>query len=93
LAKQSDPVLRDIALLKLSTIAEEMKSLAKGQVVFSGTESWRTVYEEILQTPGLRDYLSVAWVKTSDYWQDPPGKQSMRVNLALVQQDFESAAS
>lgn len=90
LAKQSDPVLRDLALIKLSSIAEEMQSLAKGQVVFSGTESWRTVYEEILQTPGLKDYLSVAWVKTSDYWQDPPGKQSMRVNLALVQQGLRS---
>jgi hypothetical protein len=86
LAKQSDSVVRDIALIKLSSIAEEMQSLAKGQVVFAGTETWRTVYEEILQTPGLRDYRSVAWVKTKDYWQDPPGKQSIRLNLDLVQQ-------
>jgi hypothetical protein len=85
LAKQTDPVLRDIALLKLSSIAEEMQSLAKGQVVFAGTEAWRTVYEQILQSPGLKEYLSVAWVKTKDYWEDPPGKQSIRLNFDLVQ--------
>ena len=85
LAKQPDPVLRDFALIKLASIAEQVKSLAKGQVVFSGTETWRTVYEQILQSPGLKEYLSVAWVKTKDYWQDPPGKQSIRLNCELVQ--------
>ena len=85
LARQPDPVLRDFALIKLASIAEQVKSLAKGQVVFAGTETWRTVYEQILQSPGLKEYLSVAWVKTEDYWQDPPGRQSMRLNFDLVQ--------
>ena len=86
LAKQTDPVLRDFALIKLASIAEQVKLLAKGQLVFSGTETWRTVYEQILQSPGLKEYLSVAWIKTKDYWQDPPGKQSIRLNFDLVQQ-------
>ena len=89
LAKQTDPVLRDFALIKLASIAEQVKSLAKGQLVFSGTETWRTVYEQILQSPGLNEYLSVAWVKTKDYWQDPPGKQSIRLNFDLVQQGLK----
>jgi hypothetical protein len=86
LAKQPDPLLRDLALNKLASITEQMNSLAKGQVVFSGTETWRTVYEQILQSLRVDQYLSVAWVKTKDYWQDAPGKQSMRLNFDLVQQ-------
>ena len=84
LAKQSDPVLREFAVLKLASISEEVRSLAAGKVVFSSTETWRTVYEQILQSPGIKLYQSVAWVKTRDYWQDQPGRQSMRVNFDLL---------
>jgi hypothetical protein len=85
LAKQSDPVLRQFALLKLASISAQVKSLAEGTVVFTSTETWRTVYEQLLQSPGLSLYRSVAWVKTRDYWQDRPGRQSMRVNFDLAQ--------
>jgi hypothetical protein len=85
LARQTDPVLRDFALLKLASIAEQVRSLAQGQVTFSGTETWRTVYERLLESTGLGEYRSAAWVKTKDYWQDPPGRQSMRRNFDLVQ--------
>src|SRR5262249_42956351 len=44
---------------------------------------WRTVYREILESPELKRYRSVSWVKTKDYWQDQPGKQDMRLNLEL----------
>lgn len=80
LAGEGDPVLRQYALLKLTSISEEVRSLAEGKVVFSSTESWRTVYEQLLLSPGLRSYRSVSWVKTRDYWQDQPGRQSMRLN-------------
>lgn len=84
LAEQRDPVLREFALLKLASVTEQVRSLAQGKVVFTGTETWRTVYERILESPGLREYHSVAWVKTRDYWQDPPGRQSMRLNYELA---------
>ena len=84
LARQADPVLREVALLKLASLSGEVRSLARGTVVFSATETWRTVYERLLGQPGLGEYLSVAWVKTRDYWQDRPGRQSMRVNYDLV---------
>jgi hypothetical protein len=77
-------VLRGFALLRLDSVAEQVRSLARGRVVFSGTETWRTVYERVLESPGLGEYLSVAWVKTRDYWQDPPGRQSMRLNYELA---------
>jgi hypothetical protein len=83
LAGQPDAVLRQFALLKLSSIAGQVQSLAQGTVVFSSTETWRTVYEELLECD-LVLYQSVAWVKTKDYWQDRPGWQSMRLNFDLV---------
>jgi len=80
LASQADPILREIAILKLASVAGQIESLADGTVVFAGTEAWRTVYEQILRSPDLREYRSVAWVRTRDYWQDQPGRQSMNEN-------------
>ncbi len=85
LARQPDPVLRQFALVKLASIAGQVQSLAQGTVVFTSTETWRTVYEQLLESPGLSHYQSVAWVKTKDYWQDRPGWQSMRLNFDLVE--------
>src|SRR5262249_15179826 len=84
LAKQADPILRASALLKLASITEQVRALAEGRLVFSSTEAWRTVYEQLLQSPDLTKYCSVAWVKTKDYWQDRPGRQSMAVNFAAA---------
>lgn len=89
LAKQIDPVLRQYALLKLAAITEEVRSLASGKVVFSSTETWRTVYEDLLQSPALKTYKSVAWVKTRTYWQDQPGRQSMRMNFQAVKRGVQ----
>ncbi len=81
LAGQSDPVLRGVALMKLSSLAGQLGELAGGTVVFAGTEGWRTVYEQLLRSPDIREYRSVAWVRSRDYWQDQPGRQSMQVNF------------
>lgn len=84
LATQPDPVLRRFALLKLVSLSEQVGQMARGTVVFSSTETWRTVYERLLEGPGLGSYRSVAWAKTRDYWQDRPGRQSMRLNYEMV---------
>lgn len=86
LAGQPDPILHQHALLQLSLIAEQVRSLAAGRIVFSATESWRTIYEQVLRSPNLRFYRSVAWVKSKDYWQDQPGQQTMRLNFELARQ-------
>jgi hypothetical protein len=75
-----DPILRDIALLKLASITEQVDELAEGRVTFTMTEGWRTVYKQILASETLRTYRSVAWYATADYWQDSPGRQSMEAN-------------
>lgn len=84
LARQSDPVLREFALLKLASISAQVRSLANGRILFSSTETWRTVYQRLLESPGLNQYRSVAWVKTRDYWQDQPGRQGMQLNFDFV---------
>jgi hypothetical protein len=84
LAGKADPILRQIALIKLAQVAGQIQALAAGTAAFSLTESWRTVYEELLKSPDIREYRSVAWVKTADYWQDAPGRQSMEENFEAV---------
>ncbi len=84
LAGQSDPLLREIAALKLVSVNSQLGTIAAGTVVFAGTETWRTVYEQLLAGGNVREYRSVAWVRSADYWQDPPGRQSMRANFEAV---------
>jgi len=84
LAQRTDPILRQIALLKLASVTEQIDGLAEGRIVFALTESWRTVYEDLLCSPDVRRYRSVAWVQHPEYWQDEPSKQSMRVNFEAV---------
>jgi hypothetical protein len=84
LAMQSDPILREIAALKAASMRQEITSLADGTIVFAGTETWRTVYEKLLESPDIPEYRSVALVRTPEYWQDEPGRQSMEANFEAV---------
>ena len=84
LAEQADPLLREIAAIKLTSVNAQIGTIAAGTVVFAGTETWRTVYEQLLAGGSIREYRSVAWVRSASYWQDPPGRQSMRTNFEAV---------
>ncbi|HUQ71445.1 MAG TPA: hypothetical protein VM165_18095 [Planctomycetaceae bacterium] len=84
LSQRNDPILRRIALLKFASVVEQLDGLSDGKIVFALTEAWRTVYEELLRNPDLKQYRSVAWVRSPKYWQDAPGKQSLRVNYEAV---------
>jgi len=84
LTKQTDPILREIAVLKLASIVDQLSPLADGTALFAGTEGWRTVYEKLLQSSDLKEYRSVAWVRSKDYWQDAPGRQSMEANFTAM---------
>jgi hypothetical protein len=84
LATRMEPILREIAALKLAAVGREITALADGTVVFSGTEAWRTVYDKLLQSADIREYQSVAWVRSKDYWQDLPGQQSIQANFSAV---------
>lgn len=85
---QSDPLASELASLRLTTIADELEKLGKGAVVFSATETWRAAYQKLLLTLKVKSYLSVAWVRTADYWADAPGRQSMQLNFDLADRGF-----
>lgn len=82
-SQQKDPIFRQLALSRLQAIAADCQSLGKGIVSFTSTESWRIVYEELLRSPGLHLYRSVAYIESAHYWQDGPGQQSTQLNLEL----------
>jgi len=86
LANHTDPILQNAIILRLAAIHEELQSLARGKVVFAATEAWRTLYEQILCSPDVKHYRSVAWLKTEDYWRDAPGRRSMALNYELLEQ-------
>ena len=84
LTEQTESVLRSAAATKLLSVAGELEQIARGTISFRETESWRTAYRDLLQSDKLRTYRSVAWVKCASYWQDTPGRQSMRDNYDAI---------
>lgn len=83
ISERRDPIFRRLALARLQQAESDLQTLAHGKVSFQSTESWRVAYEEVLRSPGLHTYLSVSHVESQHYWQDGPGKSSMRLNLEL----------
>ncbi|VTR91600.1 Membrane protein OS=Rhodopirellula europaea SH398 GN=RESH_05017 PE=4 SV=1 [Gemmata massiliana] len=77
-------ILREAVVQKLESVTGQVAELGEGRMTFALTEGWRTVYERLLLSPGLKSYRSVAWVRTKDYWQDAPGRESMRANFEAV---------
>lgn len=84
LTEQTESVLRSAAATKLLSVASELEQIARGTISFRETESWRTAYRDLLQSDKLQTYRSVAWVKCANYWQDTPGRQSMRDNYDAI---------
>ena len=83
IGNQHDPIFSQLAATRLQAIADDCRLLGNGIIEFSSTESWRVVYEELLRSPGLHLYRSVAYIESAHYWQDGPGQQSTQLNLDL----------
>ncbi len=83
LSRNPDPIYREIALRQMDVLTRKAAAIASGTFVFEGTETWRLLYDQLLRSPGLHLYRSVAWVKRETYWQDEPGRKSMAVNFEL----------
>jgi hypothetical protein len=47
------------------------------------------VYEQILRSPGIRHYRSVAWIRNEVYWRDVPGRRSMELNYDLLDRGIQ----
>ncbi len=80
---RTDSIYRMLALTRITQLADDVEMLASGNIVFETTESWRLAYEQLLRSPGLNMYRSVALVQTANYWQDEPGRRSMQVNYEM----------
>lgn len=80
---KSDDIFRNLADQRFSAIVQQLRTLSAGTIEYSSTESWRVAYEQLLRSPGLHLYRSVAYVESAHYWQDGPGQQSTRLNLEL----------
>ncbi len=80
---RNDPIFREVALGRISKLSTELGQISEGVISFQGTETWRLVYETLLRSRGLFLYRSVSWINTDRYWQDEPGRQSLRLNLEL----------
>lgn len=74
--------------LRLAAIEQELDGLLAGQLVFESTETWHRVYQELLEQVQMRRYLSVALIKSDDYWHDRPSEHSLRLNGALASRGF-----
>ena len=81
-------VFRQQVTLRLHEHLAEIADLAAGKLVFSSTEVWRTVYQQVLESTATKRYLSVALIRSDDYWRDAPGESSLKFNYQLVDHGF-----
>lgn len=82
-ARYSDPLYRKLALERLSELCQQSQTLAGGTIEFASTERWRVAYEQLLRSPTVQLYRSIARIESVHYWQDGPGQQSTQLNLEL----------
>jgi hypothetical protein len=75
-------------IVRLRDFSQRLGRLAEGRLIFDSTETWRTVYEDVLKACQTRRYLSVALIRSDDYWRDAPGENSLEFNFELVDHGF-----
>jgi hypothetical protein len=81
-------VFRKEVGLRLHDFSERLAQFCEGRLIFESTETWRTVYEGVLKGCQPQRYLSVALIRTDDYWRDTPGENSLQFNYELIDGDF-----
>jgi hypothetical protein len=85
LVRSENVLLEQVAALKLAAMNQELLALSLGKIEFMKTEAWRLVYEQLLLHGDLKFYRSVAWLRSEEYWQDVPGRQSMMTNYQALE--------
>jgi hypothetical protein len=82
------PIFCQQATFRLETMSRQLDELLNVTISFDTTETWRSVYEDVLQSCKAHRYLSVALIRTDDYWRDSPGERSLEFNYGLVSHGF-----
>jgi hypothetical protein len=88
IVQHNDLLFHELSRTRLEEIAKEVTTMARGEIVFDATETWRAAYQSVLETLHVKVYYSAAWVRTNDYWNDAPGRQSIRFNYDLMARGF-----
>ena len=81
-------VFEEQVAIRLAGFGRQLDEFNQLSLSFQATETWRTVYQKILETCETRRYLSVALIKSDDYWRDEPGKASLDFNYRLLDYGF-----
>ncbi len=76
-------LFRGLLLERLEETGEQASSLSKGIIEFQQTETWRTAYEKVLRSNEVNKYLSISVIRSENYWQHAPGRQSIELNYEL----------
>ncbi|MCA9148120.1 MAG: hypothetical protein KDA92_02410 [Planctomycetales bacterium] len=87
-ASEAHPAFRKQLGFRLREIESRLRDLADQRLTFESTETWRTIYEDVLNACETRRYLSVAVIRSDDYWRDTPGERSLEFNYRLVNHGF-----
>lgn len=81
--KIPEPIFQEISQTKLNQIQDQLRQLAGGTVVYTNTEAWRTVYDQLLHSSNIHHYKSISWVRDISYWSHLPGANSWKTNYQL----------
>ena len=76
------------AVFRLDNMSRQLDELLNVTISFDTTETWRSVYEDVLQCCKVQRYLSVALIRSDDYWRDSPGERSIEFNYRLISHGF-----
>lgn len=85
-AENRNALFQTLACERIRSLGRDFGQMERGVLTYFSTEAWRHSYSRILNQPSVREYRSVAWIRSPDYWQDHPGQQSLELNLELVDQ-------
>ena len=83
-----EKVFRDQADLRFNALSVQLAELIEHKLVFESTETWRVVYEQVLQYVKAQRYLSVAVIRSEDYWRDKPARESLAFNFDMIKHGF-----
>ena len=81
-------VYREQVELRLHGLSAQLSQLVEARLVFQSTETWRSVYDQVLSSCQDKRYYSVALIRSDDYWRDAPGENTLDRNYELVASGF-----
>ena len=88
IAGNASVVFEEQVALRLSAFQQQLDEFNRLTLSFDATETWRTVYQRMLESCETHRYLSVALIKSDEYWRDEPGRSSLEFNYRLLDHGF-----